>query len=238
MLFRRIKRNIRNLRISIQKPGVRRKKTWTPRQKKMMLPLIAALIFLLAGTVIIARLRPVMKQMAVYSVADAMTRMMNTAVSEKISDGGLDYENLARLEKDENGNITALITNMARINILKTEITNGIIEKASGNMATVIKIPIGNIIGGTLLSGRGPSIRVRVVSVTNVSAAFSNEFSSAGINQTRHQIMLHITMDVGILVPGDTTSTTVSTEMVIAETVIVGAVPETYADLGGLPIPR
>ena len=92
------------------------------------------------------------------------------------------------------------------------------------------------LIGGTVFSGRGPGIPVRIVSVSNVTADFTNEFSSAGINQTRHQIILNIKVDIDMLIPGGTLQDTVTTSMVIAETVIVGTVPGTYADMSGQSI--
>ena len=195
--------------------------------------IIFLVVFAVISGIIIARLRPAVAQMADYIVTSVATEKINDAISEKISDGSLDYDDLVILEKDENGEVTALQTNMAKINVLQTEITNVVIQKLSDQMNTEIKVPLGNIIGGTVFSGRGPGIPVRIVSVSNVTADFTNEFSSAGINQTRHQIILNIKVDIDMLIPGGTVQDTVKTSMVIAETVIVGTVPGTYADLSG-----
>ncbi|MCL2564179.1 MAG: sporulation protein YunB, partial [Oscillospiraceae bacterium] len=81
-------------------------------------------------------------------------------------------------------------------------------------------------------SGRGPGIRFRVVTLGNPSATFTNEFSTAGINQTKHQIMLELTVQVNILVPGRTTRETITTQMLVAETVIVGDVPNVFGQFG------
>lgn len=59
--------------------------------------------------------------------------------------------------------------------------------------------------------------------------------SAAGINQTRHQILLHVDVYTGILLPGFTASTKVSNEIAVAETVIVGSVPETYTYFSTAP---
>ena len=69
---------------------------------------------------------------------------------------------------------------------------------------------------------------MRVLSVGTPSAAFENTLTDAGINQTKHQIVLHVEVVVSILMPGYTTSTTVESSLAVAETVIVGSVPETY----------
>jgi len=196
-------------------------------------PLLPAVLLLVAvlSVVILSRLQPIVIQMAEYSVGDEVTELVNEAIAEKVLDESLNYKNLVTLETDSEGNISALRTNMAEINLLKSEITAYVIDSLSKHMTSVIKIPIGNVLGGPILSGRGPCIPVKIVSVTNISAEFSNEFLSAGINQTRHQIILSITVDTEALIPGKTIIDTVTTSMVVAETVIVGAVPNTYAYL-------
>ncbi len=205
-------------------------------RRRMRGSFIVLVVLLIISAVVIVRLRPAVMQMAGYIVTSVATEKINDAISEKISDGSLDYEDLVTLEKDEHGEVTALQTNMAKINVLQTELTNVVIQKLSDQMNTVISIPLGNLIGGTVFSGRGPGIPVRIVSVSNVTADFTNEFSSAGINQTRHQIILNIKVDIDMLIPGGTLQDTVTTSMVIAETVIVGTVPGTYADMSGQSI--
>ena len=86
-----------------------------------------------------------------------------------------------------------------------------------------------------LLAGRGPCLRVRMQSVGTATARFDNQFSSAGINQTRHRIILDVDVHVSILLPGLTTYTKVSNEISVAETVIVGGVPETYTYFSTTP---
>ena len=192
---------------------------------------LCAALFLAAYILIAIKLQPIVVQTAQYAVGDVVTELVNEAIEQKASEGSLDYEELVTLETDEKGNITALRTNTAKVNLLRSEITSYVIENVSKDLTTVIKIPFGNIFGVAILSGRGPGIPVRIVSVTDVTATFSNEFTSAGINQTRHQIILDITVDTEALIPASSIVNSVTTSMVVAETVIVGAVPETYAYL-------
>ena len=91
-----------------------------------------------------------------------------------------------------------------------------------------LSIPVGSLTGSVLLAGRGPCISVRMESVGSSSASFENEFTSAGINQTKHLIVLNIDVVVSILLPGFSTATTISNAVTVAETVIVGSVPDTY----------
>ena len=200
------------------------------RRRRAVLLLAAAAV--ISGAVMI-RIEPEMEKMAGYMINTEVTEYLNTAIAERIKSGELDYASFVTLEKDSAGKVTALVTNMAKINVLQTEITAEVLRMLSDRMETSIKVPVGNIIGGTVLSGRGPNINIRILSVSNMSAKFSNQFISAGINQTRHQIVLNFTVDIDMLIPGGTVHDTVTSSMVVAETVIVGDVPDTYADISG-----
>ena len=93
---------------------------------------------------------------------------------------------------------------------------------------TELSIPLGTLTGSALLAGRGPRFRVRMQSVGSCSAHFENAFEHAGINQTTHSILLYVDVSVSILLPGFNTSAKVSNAFSVAETVIVGDVPDTY----------
>ena len=196
-------------------------------------------VFLLCVTPVLvliyclSHLSPMVVELALANATDAITLTVNDVISDKVLDGSVGYDDLVTLEKDSEGNITALVTNMANINVLQAEITNAIVERFSETDVTRVSIPLGNLIGGAILSGKGPMVSVDILSVTNVNTAFRNEFSSAGINQTRHRIMMDVEVTLGILLAGyDDMWDSVTTEVTVAETVIVGAVPNTFASLG------
>lgn len=179
----------------------------------------------------INRLEPVAVSVAMANVTDVITVEINDIIAEKILDGSIQYDNLVYFEKDSDGNIIALITNMQGINALQAEITKTITENLSDTSEISVTVPLGNIIGGAILSGKGPYIPIKIISLSNVTTKFRNEFSSAGINQTRHQIMLDIDVSIGILLAGYSDYwDSVHTEIVVAETVIVGNVPYAYAN--------
>jgi sporulation protein YunB len=89
---------------------------------------------------------------------------------------------------------------------------------------------VGEVLGGVLFSGRGPGIPVKIHAVTDVRTQLKNNFEAAGINQTLHKISLEITAEIDILIPGETLRATVVTEVAVAETIVVGAVPNVYAN--------
>jgi len=117
---------------------------------------------------------------------------------------------------------------MIGVNRLKTEIVEDVLESLSQINHSELAIPLGNLTGADILSGRGPKVPIRIVPLGVVEANFSNEFVSAGINQTRHQIMMEIHVDVSVLFPGYSAEKKVTTQICVAETVIVGNVPDSY----------
>jgi hypothetical protein len=94
-------------------------------------------------------------------------------------------------------------------------------------------IPAGDFIFPEIFSGKGPSIPIRILSIRNSDASFHSAFSEAGINQTLQQLNMNIQVDVAVLVLGQTSSFTVSSQIVVAETIIVGQVPEMFFQNGG-----
>ena len=148
--------------------------------------------------------------------------------NETIYSGGVDYDQLISFEKDNEGKITAVKSNMAEFNRLQSAIIDEVLEKLSEVTTKELSVPVGTLLGSPFLAGRGPLIRVRMQSVGSSSAHFENAFTSAGINQTKHQIYLVVDVYVSILLPGFSTTTKFSNTYSVAETVIVGSVPDNY----------
>ena len=182
-----------------------------------------------------AQLRPLLESMATTRVSNTVNRIVFEAVNEAIESGEITYDQLISFEKDNDGRITAVHSNMAACNRLQVEILDIILARIDQVSARELSIPVGSLTGSALLAGRGPRIKVRMESVGSSSARFENEFSSAGINQTNHRIVLHIDVSVAILLPGFTTATQVSNAVTVAETVIVGTVPDTYTYFSTTP---
>lgn len=178
------------------------------------------------------QLWPVLDVMATAKVKNAVTQTLDGTIADQITARGLTYGDFIIIEKDSGGRVTALTSNMAALNELRTSILGESVAAVDGLDRTELSIPVGNLSGISFLSGRGFELPVEVVAVGSAHAEFENQFSDAGINQTRHQIMLSVTVTVDILLPGNTLRTDVSAQVPVAETVIVGTVPDTYLELG------
>lgn len=166
-------------------------------------------------------------------VTNATSDLINDSIDAQIADGHIQYDRIVYFEKDLDGRITALKTNMSEVNRLKTGILNLINDEILALDASDIGIPLGSLILPEFFSGRGATIPVEIISIRNSDASFSSSFSEAGINQTLHQLTMHIIVDISVLVLGRAESFSVNSQVVVAETVIVGDVPNTFLQTGG-----
>ncbi len=179
------------------------------------------------------RYRDVIRELAETQVKNTTSDLTNDAIAKQIADGIIQYDRIVFFEKDLDGRITALKTNMSEVNRLKTDILNIINDEILALDTSDIGIPLGSLFLPELLSGKGPAIPVHILSIRNSDASFSSNFVQAGINQTLHQLIMLVSVDVAILVLGQTGSFTITSEVVVAETVIVGDVPNTFLQTGG-----
>ena len=199
--------------------------------------LILVLLLFVASCVIFlifrSKYRTVIRDLAETQVKNTTSDLTNDAIAKQIAEGTIAYDRIVFFEKDLDGRITALKTNMSEVNRLKTEILNIINDEILELDTSDIGIPLGSLFLPELLSGKGPAIPVRILSIRNSDANFVSHFSQAGINQTLHQVTMDVSIDVAVLVLGETSGFTITSEVVVAETVIVGQVPTTYLQTGG-----
>lgn len=189
----------------------------------------AAVAFLMLRS----RYRDVIRELAQTQVKNTTSDLTNDAIAKQIAAGNIAYDRIVYFEKDLDGRITAMKTNMTEINRLKTDILNLINDEILALDTSDIGIPLGSLFLPEFFSGKGPAIPVHILSIRNSDANFASHFSEAGINQTLHQLIMEVNVDVSVLVLGQTSSFTVNSEVVVAETVIIGDVPQTFLQTGG-----
>ena len=173
------------------------------------------------------------RTLAQTQITNATSDLINDAIDQQIEAGDIHYDRIVYFEKDLNGRITALKTNMSEVNRLKTSTLNLINDEILALDTSDIGIPLGSLFVAEVFSGRGPIIPVEIISIRNSDAYFTSNFTQAGINQTLHQLSMSVLVDVAVLVLGETASFTVTSEVVVAETIIVGDVPDTFFQTGG-----
>lgn len=211
-----------------------------PRRRFTALKLLIP-VLLLVGLFLLAesKLSPIVERLALSRVTYLAGKVINDAVNEQIGKNGSMYDDLIHLEKDVDGHITALRTDMIRINQFKSDIIGKVMDKINSIDRSELSVPIGNVLNGELLSGRGPRIPIVITPTGIAEAKFASVFKSAGINQTRHMIIIEVTVHISVLLPLNRVSTEVNSQVNVAETIIVGVVPDTYTyleDTGQTPM--
>ena len=194
---------------------------------------LLAVTLLVVLIVFRSKYRLVIDDLAQTQVKNTTSDLTNDAIAKQIASGDIQYDRIVFFEKDLDGRITALKTNMSEVNRLKTDILNIINDEILALDTSDIGIPLGSLFLPEILSGKGPAIPVHILSIRNSDANFVSHFSQAGINQTLHRLNMEVSIDVAVLVLGQTSSFTMTSEVVVAETVIVGDVPQTYLQTGG-----
>ena len=155
------------------------------------------------------------------------TVAVNDAVYYTLSDE-IRYEDLVKLTRREDGEILAIAANPLKINKIARD-TASISQSNLKNLSlNGIPVPLGALTGIEALAGVGPNINFRIIPVSSVTCAFSSNFESVGINQTKHSIYLNVIADISIVMPSRTENFAVATDILIGESVIVGTVPDAY----------
>jgi len=169
-------------------------------------------------------------QIAVSDAADTVSAEVNRVIARVMTQEDFASQSFVRFETNAVGEITAVSSDMGRINALSAEILEQVVGTA-GNRTLLVRIPAGNLTGVSLLMGRGPLVPVEILMLTSSRVGFDNNIVTAGINQTKHQILLTVTVDIDVLVPWGTESAQVQSQVLIADTIVVGQVPETFLSM-------
>ena len=206
-----------------------------PEGLKRLFRFVGAVMILVIALLVAFRIRynDTIRSLSQTQVINSTSDLINDAIDSQIETGNIQYDRIVYFEKDLNGRITALKTNMSEVNRLKTDILNIINDEILALDHSDIGIPLGSLFLPEFLSGRGPSIPVHILSIRNSDAVFLSDLTQAGINQTLHKLIMEVSVDVSVLILGQTSNFTLTSEVVVAETVIVGQVPDTFLQTGG-----
>lgn len=174
------------------------------------------------------KLRPTVTAAAESQASLYAARVIQETVYRELERLELEYGDLVRLTYGDQGTVTSLQTDMLAMSKLQSAVTSSVIDgilKVSGQRLT---LPAGTLTGSPFFSGRGPEVEIRLIPAGFVETRLKNVFDGAGINQTRHQILLNVRLDYQAVLPGYSIGSRVDTDVILAETVIVGLVPGAY----------
>ena len=188
-----------------------------------------SLIFLFVLTLIYLNnvVNPVIISTSTAKIRSLSQRAVENVVWHVISDSTI-YDSLVNIIRNEDGKIVAINSNAATINMLSLELTDKSQSALSKMGANGIDIPIGSFSGMPIFTGRGPSINIKMLPIGTIYCKFDSSFTSAGINQTNHRIYLKVFSSVSVILPTANQRIDTETELMIAESIIVGEIPSTY----------
>ncbi len=202
------------------------------RGKRIIFIAVCCLVvFLIVFLLLDARIRPFIRNTAIVQAQNYAATVAGSAVPGILASEGADYSSLTEITRDSVGNIVSIQTDAMRINRIKSGINSAVASSLSSLDGKELGIPIGSLTGLALLNGRGPRLNAIISLTGSAQTHFANEFSSAGINQTRHQIFLKTTVTLLVVFPTTTVTTAYTMTMLVAETIIVGKVPLAYGEM-------
>ncbi|MCC8183039.1 MAG: sporulation protein YunB [Clostridiales bacterium] len=172
------------------------------------------------------QLRPVILAVTQAELSNRIARTAASVLAECAEDGS--FQDLVELHYDDSGTLSAVTTRMEQANLLRETLTVSLLDELETMKNTTVSVPMGTLTGFSLLSGRGWSIPVRVLSVSRVEGTFESALTAAGINQSLHTLNLVLETKVVLLLPGGLATQTVNTRLTLAETVLLGQVPDAY----------
>ncbi|QEY33949.1 sporulation protein YunB [Caproiciproducens galactitolivorans] len=188
--------------------------------------------FILAFILLLdTQFRPVIKAIITNQARIKSVDVINRAISQELDKNALTYNDLVSIERDTNGKVLSITTQMVRMNQLKSVVIADVQKELGDDSHMDMGVPLGTLIGNDLLHGRGPDVPLRLTLSGSVSAEFKSTFESAGINQTKHQILLCIHTSIYSYIPWFDSTTEVETSIPVAETVIIGEVPQVVANI-------
>ena len=222
----------------MRRPMGRRRPVWMGSGPVLRIPptLLTLGVALVVAASVIAllenKLRPVVAEIAAAQAQNNMTAVVENAVTADLAARQVSYADFVTIQRDEGGAITALTTDMARMNLLRSELTAAVLEALEGVDVSDVQVPLGSLFDLEPLWAKGPALKAKAMTVGTVRAEFDSQFTSAGVNQTLHRIWLEVDVPMTLLLPGGEVETALHTRLCVAETVIVGKVPDTYLQLG------
>ena len=186
------------------------------------------LLLLLALFLLIDRnFRPLVFSLAEARSAAMASQVLSGALAEA-SEDGVTYEDLMNVKMDQNGQVALLSANTMAMNRLATRAGDAALRRLNNMSSERVTVPLGAVLGTTLFSGSGPGVPVSIVPIGSIFTDFATEFEACGINQTRHKVYLQVTANIRIVIPTGAKTTQVSANMLVAESIIVGRVPEGF----------
>ncbi len=201
-----------------------------PEKRIILILLSVLLIFILASVVFIEfRLKIIRSEISEFTAKNAAASAVLNGVEETVKNAELYYSDIVELCRDENGNVKSISTDTAKLNTVSNAVNRNVDKRISELKSVPVKIPITAFFDDEIISGLGPKLTFYVTMTGSASTKFQNVFDSTGVNQTRHQIMLNVTVDVYVIFGRSIEKYKTESNVCIAESIIMGSTPNALA---------
>lgn len=216
---------------------MRRRYKFSSRKKRKTVFLRITVIFSVLSFLIFSvlfsfsrRLTPLIHSVAETKAKETALKVINESISRRLSEGETTYDSLSEITYDSNGKVSLIKFNIAQVNEERAKMSLYILSTYKHTHLETL-ISAGTVSGIDVLSGIGPTISIKLSSAPSISTDIYNEFIDAGINQTLHRIMLKISIDTAVMIPSSTFTVNTTSSVCIAETIIVGEIPDAYTEI-------
>lgn len=201
--------------------AIAKKRRWMRRMMLFALALCAAFVLTERN------FKPLVFSLAEARSASMASQVLYGALAEAMEEG-ITYDDLMSVHMDDRGQVALLSANTMAMNRLADRAGQAALRRLGDMSSERVSVPLGAALGLTLLAGSGPEVPVSIVPIGSVATEFATEFEACGINQTRHKVYLQLTASIRIVIPTGAKTTNVSANMLVAESIIVGSVPEGF----------
>jgi len=202
------------------------------RRFKPYLPLVTFSLILFGIFLLIdLTLRIVFFNIAEVRAIQLATDAVHRALQQEVADGNLQYQDFISIHKDSQGHVALMQANTVKVNKVAADTTMAVQKTMEELKWQSFSIPMGQVLGIPLLANYGPKVSYHILPVGTVRVNVVDKFESAGINQTRHMIYLNFDTNVRIVIPSKSGEAVVATQVPLAESIIVGVVPNTFITL-------
>ena len=204
------------------------------KRKRKITPIVAVLLIVPIGVLFIMaeiRISNVRKELISYAARNAASAAATAGVENSLDTDKVRYADLIKFGRDQSGNIVSVTTDAYYLNKIGNNIGDEIDKHINQMKSYVIKIPFSVLFSEQLINGRGPKMPLVFVMTGITTTDFENEFTAAGINQTHHRIMMSITVNTYVIHSGNVTVVPYKTNVCIAESIVVGITPQTFAEI-------
>lgn len=203
------------------------------RRRKIIIPTVTAVFLLCAVGIFVFiefRVKDIRDELSALEANSVASSALTAGLGEALDNYKLTYSDIVSFTYDENGTIKSLSADIIALNTLGNEIGTNTDEYINKIGTHRITLPLSALLGVQLLSGIGPDLSFYVTMRGLTSTQFENKFEAAGINQTRHQIFLSVTIRTHVIFGGEVNIVEYNSDVCIAESIIVGVTPDTFAD--------